>query len=110
QVMRLRVDAHALHSAHCVVHPLEMVANRLHCNGIVARFCLREISVPQSENDRRGADLFIRGPRSAGFASLSLNLPALVEVILHPRAAGEIGYEIELIPQTVELFLPLLIE
>ena len=63
QVVRLRFHAHPLHAPERVVHPLEVVADRLHRDRIVARLGLGEIGVPQSEDDRRGADFFVRRPQ-----------------------------------------------
>ncbi len=106
----LRFDAHALHPAQRVVHPLEVVADRLHGNGIVARFGLGEISVPQSENDRSRAHFFVRRPRRAGLASRPPNFAALIEEVLNPGPRRMIGDEVEFIPESIQRLLLLVVE
>ena len=110
QVARLRFHPHSLHSPERVVHPLEMVADRLHCHGIVARFGLGDIGVAQPEDDRRGADFLIRRPRTARLPALPGYFAALIEKILNPRPCRVIGDEVEFIPEPVQRLLSLVVE
>ena len=104
---RLRFDAHPLHRRERVVHPLEVIADRLHRDRIVrsaaalARYASRS---PKMTAGR--ADLFIRRPRAAGLGAFALHLAALVEEVLNPGAGGVIGDEVELVPEPVQLLLP----
>jgi hypothetical protein len=50
------------------------------------------------------------GTRLAGFGAVTENFAALIVVILHERARGVIGDEIELVPEAIELLLALLVE
>ena len=46
----------------------------------------------------------------AGFVAFAKNFSALIEVILGPGAGGKVGNVIELVPQTIQLLLSVVIE
>ena len=61
-------------------------------------------------DDGRIGDCVIGGALGAGFVAFAEDFAALVEVVLDPGAGGEIGDEVELVPETVQFPLAVVVE
>ena len=96
-----------------VVDALEVRADGLGGDGIVGLVlaaALAKYMVAEAEDDFGIGDFVAFGARRAGFGAVAEHCAALIVVILHERARGVVGDEVELVPEAIEFFLALLIE
>jgi hypothetical protein len=109
---RLGFDPCPFYLAKRGVHPIEVIGDRLHRDGIVRVVGrrLREERALEIQDDRFGRDVLVRWTQRARLGAVAENLAALVEVELDVGAGRVVGDELELIPEGLQLLLALLVE